>query len=109
MDKMLSKEPTKITASGIVHTGPCVFQGFLMGTDGINDPTVTIYNNTAASGEEVVPTCTYDAAAYGLNGVTGLNQYCDKGLYIEIAGAGAVEIVVQHTPYFADGILRWKG
>jgi len=109
MGKTLSKEPTKFTASGIVHTGPCVFRGFLLGTDGVNDPVITVYNGLDNSGQEIVPTCTYDASAYGLNGCTGVEQYCDAGLYLEITCAGAVEVVVQHAPYYPDGVLKWKG
>lgn len=109
MDKVLSTTPTKHTASGIVRTGPCVFQGFLLGTDGVNDPVITIYNGLDNTGTEIVPTCTYDASAYGLNGVVGVNQYCDVGLYIEITCGGAVEAVVQFTPYFPDGVLKWRG
>jgi len=109
MDKVLSKEPTKFTASGIVCTGPCVFMGFLLGTDGVNDPVITLYNGTDNSGQEIVPTCTYDASAYGLNGCTGIHQYCDKGLYVEITCAGTVEVVIQYAPYYPDGSLKWKG
>jgi len=109
MGKVLSKEPTKFTASGIVHTGQCIFQGFLLGTDGVNDPVITIYNGLSNTGTEIVPTCTYDASAYGLNGCTGIHQYCDVGLYIEITCAGAVEVVIQHTPYYPSGELKWKG
>jgi hypothetical protein len=105
----LAAAPEKKTASGIVYTGRCIFQGFLLGTDGTNDPVVTIYNNTAASGQEVIPTATYDASALGLNGVSGIKQYCDMGLYVEITCAGSVEVVVQYTPYSPDTELRWHG
>jgi len=94
----VSKPPVVKTASALLHTGPCIFNGFLVGTDGVNDPEITIYNNTAATGEKVIPTNTYDAALLGINGVTGISQYCDKGLYLSIAlGAGAVEVVAQFT------------
>ena len=109
MHNMLSAEPAKKTASALICTGPCVFRGFLLGTDGVNDPVITIFNNTEASGEEVIPTCTYDSSALGLNGVTGIMQYCDKGLYLEITCAGTVEVVPQYTPYYAKGALKWPG
>jgi hypothetical protein len=109
MDRVLSKEPTKFTASGIIHTGPCVFMGFLLGTDGVNDPVITVYDGLDNTGQEIVPSCTYDASAYGLNGCTGIHQYCTTGLYIEITCVGAVEVVVQHAPYYPDGTLKWKG
>jgi hypothetical protein len=109
MGKNLSKEPNKLTASGILYTGKCIFQGFLLGTDGVNDPVVTIYNGVDNTGQEIVPTATYDASAYGLNGCTGINQYCDVGIYVEITCAGTVEVVVQHSPYYPDGSLKWRG
>jgi hypothetical protein len=98
MRSNLSKIPTKITTTGIIHTGPCEFRGFLMGTDGVNDPTITIYNGINNTGQEVVPTATYDAAIMGLNGVTGKTHYCNTGLYIEITCAGAVEVVPEFKP-----------
>jgi len=107
--KVLSTIPTLHTASGIVRTGPCVFQGFLLGTDGIYDPVITIYNGIDNTGAPIVPSATYDASAYGLNGVTGMNQYCDVGIYIEITCTGTVEALVQFTPYYPDGPLKWKG
>ena len=91
---------TKLTASGIANSGPCDFRGMLVGTDGANDPTVTVYDNTAASGNEVIPTVTFDAASNGLNGVTlpGDGARCDTGIYVGITiGAGNVEVVIYYT------------
>lgn len=98
--KMISAEPSKKTASGLVYSGACIFHGFLLGTDGVNDVTITLFNNTAGEGEEVVPTCEYDAALMGLNGVTGIDQYCSNGLYLTMSvdGGGAAEVVVQYSP-----------
>ena len=108
MNNILS-QIVKLTGSGVAYTGACIFRGFLLGTDGANDPTITPYNNTAASGDELVPTCTYDASVAGLNGVTGLSPgiYCDKGIYIEITCAGAVEVSVILAPYNPSAALRW--
>lgn len=100
-----SQTPSTKTASGLVCGGPCIFQGFVLGTDGTNDPTITLYNNVAASGQEVVPTTTYDASALGLNGATGFHQWCDTGLYIAITCAGTVEVSVQYIPYYYDTAL----
>jgi hypothetical protein len=94
----LSVKPVKKTASAIVYTGPCIFHGFLLGTDGVNDPTITVYNNISAAGEEVVPTTVFDASALGLNGVSGMYALCTIGIYIEIASAGTCEAVVQYAP-----------
>lgn len=108
MKQIISEKPAKKTASALVHTGPCIFRGFLLGTDGVNDPVITIFNNTTNSGEEVVPTATYDASALGLNGVTGKQQYCDTGLYIEITCAGAVEVVLEYAKRYPAGELMWQ-
>lgn len=90
----------KLTASGIISNGACVVHGFLIGADGTNDPTITLYDNTSATGNEVVPTNTYDASLLGINGVIfgepGIR--CETGLYCEITvgGGGAVEVTVYY-------------
>jgi len=95
MYSTLSTTPTKIISSTTVFTGACSFRGFLIGTDGVNDPVITIYDGTSNAGAEIVPTATYDASQLGLNGVTGLNPgvKCNTGLYIEITCDGTVEVV----------------
>lgn len=82
---------------GIAYTGPCIFHGFLIGCDGVTDPVITVFNNTSASGQEVVPTTTFDGSALGLSGVTGQNKLCSIGLYIQITGT--VEVVPDFTPW----------
>lgn len=104
-NRVPSQKPTTLTASGLVNSGPCIFHGFTLGTDGTNDPAITIYNNIAASGQEVVPTATYDASLLGLNGATGFNQWCDTGLYVAITCAGTVEVAIQYVPYYYDQAL----
>jgi len=93
-----SLPPVVKTATGLVYSGKCMLHGFLIGTDGVNDPTITVYNNTEESGDEAIPTCTYDASQLNLNGATGLKVYCDKGLYISISCSGAVEVVLFYAP-----------
>lgn len=107
---VLSTTPTKKTESAIVYTGACVFRGILLGTDGANDPTITVYDGTSNAGTEILPTCTYDASALGLNGVTGINPgiYCSTGLYVEITCAGTVEVIVNYTPYSYTSTLGWQ-
>ena len=95
---LLSTSPVKKTASALIYTGPAILHGFLIGTDGINDPTITIYDYLSAGGQEVVPTTTYDASVLGLNGATGINQLCAIGIYLEITCSGTVEVNVQYTP-----------
>ncbi len=110
-NQVLSSGPTKITESAIVHTGPCVFRGLLLGTDGVNDPVITVYDGLTNAGHEIVPTCTYDASTLGLNGVTGITPgvYCEHGIYIEVTCAGTVEVVPHYVPYHPDGVLKWPG
>ena len=92
---MESVETTKCTSSEAVHTGPCWLYDMLIGTDGVNDPTITVYDGTDTSGEEKIPTNTYDAALLGLNGVIfHAKRKCSKGIYVEISCAGAVEVVI---------------
>lgn len=88
---------SKKTSSGIVFTGNCVFAGFLLGTDGTNDPVVTIYDGTDTTGTEIVPTATYDASALGVNGYTPLAPIeCHTGIYVEITCSGTVEVVTNY-------------
>jgi hypothetical protein len=81
--------------------------GFLLGTDHANDPTITIYDNaSAATGEELVPTCDYDASLLGINGfMPGAGLSCVNGIYIEITTAGACEATVFFTPLPRSGLI----
>ena len=95
----------KLTATGSVFSGRCRFHGFVLGTDSTNDPTITIEDRAGAGGQnagEIIPTCTYDATALGLNGATGLppeGVLCDNGIYvtISVAGGGAVEVTIFYS------------
>ena len=96
----MSNKAYKLTASGKVYDGPCVLYGVYVGPDGSNDPTLSVFNNTVASGDEVLPTATFQAAQ-GLQGVTlpegGVD--CPKGVYGEITlSAGSVEIIFYIKP-----------
>lgn len=89
---------SKKTASGIVHTGHCWFGGLLLGMDGVNDVTVTVYDGIDNSGTEIVPTNTYDSSSLGINGAQeGTLVVCSTGIYVEITGANA-EVCVRYRP-----------
>jgi len=89
------------TTGGVVHEGPVLFFGFLIGSDAVNDPTITLYDNVKASGKELVPTNQYDASVLGLNGaMPGAGVLCASGIYADISCAGACEITVYFTPHF---------
>ena len=65
---------------------PCFFLGFLLGLDGTNDPTITIYDNTTNTGNQIIPTNTYDASQLGLNGaILPYPKYCKNGVYADIS------------------------
>ncbi len=94
------------TDSGIVHSTWSIVFGFLLGCDGVNDPTVTIYNGqSVVAGQEIVPTNTYDASALGLNGAVGLNIYCPDGVYVTMSCAGTVEVLTYFTPYDLQWVM----
>jgi hypothetical protein len=85
-----------ITSNGgsVICGEPCFFYGFMLGLDGTNDPTITFYDNASeASGEEIIPTNTYDASILGLNGaMLPVPKYCKNGIYVGITQAGTTEI-----------------
>ena len=88
---------TKLTASAKVADGPALLFGILIGTDGSNNPTITVYDSTTNSGTEAVPTAEYDATALGLNGFApGYAKSCKNGIYCEITCAGNVEVSVDY-------------
>jgi hypothetical protein len=96
-----------VTESGLVYSGKCILRGFTLGTDGVNDPAIVIYDGTSASGTEVVPTATYDASLLGLNGATGLHHYCANGIYVGITCAGSVKVTVYYVPFHYAETLNW--
>jgi len=85
------------TASGIVFTGPGIVYDILIGTGGASDPIVTVYNGLSATNtKEILPTATYDADAYGLNGyTTSIGAKVTAGCYIEITTEGTCEVVIK--------------
>ena len=84
-------------ANKLIHTGPGLLFGMLLGTDSANDPTITIYDGITAAGDELVPTATYESAYKGLNGFTcSYGKQFDTGLYIEISCGGTVEVSVDY-------------
>jgi hypothetical protein len=93
MSKEIILIPDKKTSSGIVTSKPCTLHAMLIGTDGVNDPIVTLYDGTDNTGIEIVPSSTYDASIFGLNGFSGIAIQCLTGLYVEITTGGAIEVV----------------
>jgi hypothetical protein len=95
-DAMIVKA-VRFNGSGVINAGACLLCGFLLGTDGVNDPTLTFYNAQAATAEtDVVPTTTFEASTYGLSGFMPgeVAIDCPNGLYVEVANMGTGEGVV---------------
>lgn len=73
------------TGSGTVVTGACSFRGFWLATSGA--ATVTIYDNTAASGTILAVWTTAGAADKEFDISDG--QRCEKGIYVNVS-AGTI-------------------
>jgi hypothetical protein len=58
----------------------------LVGTDGVNDATLTVYNRK--DGNMIIPTCVIPGGL-GLGGAAGLAAYCEDGVTVSLTGTGA--------------------
>lgn len=102
---MYSVASKKLSESGMVYTGESLLTSMLIGTDGVNDPTITIYDGTDNTGIEKVPTTTYDSSALGLNGfILSFPKEFKTGIYVEITCSGTVEVVVDYKPRVSWGV-----
>lgn len=85
------------TSSGTAVTGRCLFLGLAVTTDGTNDVTINLYDNTASSGNKLGPT---DVVAKGSDENFGYKPPkplpCDTGVYVNInvAGGGSCSWVI---------------
>lgn len=78
-----------LSADGIVYTGPCVFYGLKVITAGTS---VTVYDNTAASGVTVmVATATTTADAF-LQPAGAAGVRMDTGIYLDLTGGTYVAV-----------------
>lgn len=75
-----------VTGSGTVHTGPCSYRGFYLNSGAAQ--TVTIYDNTAASGT-VLAQFTAAAAGEEHHESPPAGIRCDLGVFVNVS-AGAV-------------------
>lgn len=98
MSHLIFTKPTRITASGQIHIAPNFLMDMLIGTDGVNNPTVAAYNEADSSktaSARIFPSQTYDAIALGLNGIVlQFARYLDTGLYVEVSNLGSGEIII---------------
>ncbi len=102
---MYSVTSKKLSESGMAATGESVLTHMLLGTDGTNDPVITIYDGLDNTGTERVPTTTYDASALGLNGFVLATPLEFKiGIYVEITCVGTVEVCCGYKKRVSWGV-----
>lgn len=83
-----SKTKGRQTADAAIHGATGLISAILIETDGTNDATLTIYDNTAASGTVVfkaIVTGTADTRFFPFN----FPLRVVNGVYADIAGTGA--------------------
>ena len=88
---IIAQDTDYFTESGVITKSPALCAGFLLGTDSTNDPTIGLWNNPGT--RLIIPTCTYDASALGLNGASTKWRHCADGLSLAVTCAGTVYIV----------------
>ena len=80
------------SADASIYDGPCLFYGLVIATDGTNDVTIDVYDNTAASGTKLLPTIVIPTSA-DIRYETiwfGKPVWCKTGIYVDITTAGTV-------------------
>lgn len=86
----------------MLTTGPVVsgahnLLGFLIGTDGVNDPRFSLHNGEDETGKEVVPSTTYDASQLGANGAMfSFYLPCMDGIYFYKESGANDEVIVYY-------------
>lgn len=75
------------TSDELINTGSSVVTGLLVYTDGSNDATCTVYDNTEGSGKVITKFIVKGSELYG--GVVGVRWAANTGVYITISGTGS--------------------
>ncbi len=92
MSTSYSISSDELTADATIYDGYTLLAAVLVITDGTNDATVILYDNTAASG-----TMVFEAVVAGANDAELFNfthpVKCSTGLHLDISGTGASCIV----------------
>jgi hypothetical protein len=80
------------TSSALIYTGKCDFYGTILFSDMANDATVTIYDNTSATGTVIqhLACAIENGTGYG---VLPFRVSCATGIYAEITGTNATATV----------------
>lgn len=92
--------PSNKTAAGAVTANAAFLTLFLLGMDGVNDVKCSIHNGTADTDPVVIPQNTYDAQAFGLNGVAlTVRIPCPDGIYFDVDSGSNYEAVIGYEEY----------
>jgi hypothetical protein len=81
------------TADALILTGAGYFHQIVVMPDGSNDVTFSIYDNTSATGTEILPTLTF-AGDGGAQASPPVWVSVDSGIYVDITTAGTVAYVI---------------
>ncbi|MCE5265727.1 MAG: hypothetical protein LLG97_19635 [Deltaproteobacteria bacterium] len=96
---LVAKVTTDGAASGIAVSGAAAFYGIVVVTDGTNNITLNVYDNTAAAGSTLVPA---DTVILGGDRIWTFSWdpaiKCTTGIYVSIsvAGGGTAKWKVQY-------------
>jgi len=82
----------ELSSDTTVHTGPGFFLGVVIITDGTNDASATIYDNTENSGTEVWGTHTVIGANHIGGAVPPVPVYCATGIRLDV-GSNTTAVV----------------
>lgn len=93
MTSPTNKSTGVLNSDTLIMDGKAIVAGIQIITDGTNDATLILYDNTAASGKEV-----FKASLTGTNDPLYISLpdggvRCDNGLYADVTGTGAEFIV----------------
>ena len=89
---MWCKSSGEQTADATVYTGTCFLVGVIILTDGSNDATAILYDNTASSGTKIWEAKIVSSDQYG-GGMLPYPIYCETGIRVDLTGTGASAIV----------------
>jgi len=93
-----AKRTLELTADTLVKTGIGQLRGIFVITDGTNDVTVDIYDNTTTlAGKEMIPSWTINGAdTYGVLSFDHAPEGFGTGLYIDVTTVGTVTFMVYY-------------
>ena len=93
MSNSTTRSSDEQTADGIIANRTAILCGVMIISDGTNDPTVILYDNTAASGAKLFER-SVDVSVEGFGSYIELPCVkADNGIYLDITGTGASCIV----------------